>query len=301
MKTLYGGIEAGGTKWICAIGTGPDDIWARQRIATTSPERTLGAVAGFFRQQQEKHGPLTALGVASFGPVDLRMGSPTWGHITTTPKPGWAQTDVAGRLSRELDVAVAFDTDVNGAALGELRWGAGQDLRSLVYLTVGTGIGGGAVLDGEPVHGWLHPEMGHVRLPRHPDDDFAGVCRFHGDCLEGMASGPAIAQRWGRPAEELPPSHPAWEIEAFYLGTAAANLTLTLSPERIVFGGGVSKAPGLLDKTRKRWTEALAGYIQAPDEGFHAEIYAETFIVAPELGDDAGICGAFELARRIGS
>ena len=292
--TLYGGIEAGGTKWVCAVGTGPDDIRARERIETTDPQTTLAAVEDFFRRQRQEHGPLTALGVACFGPVDLSPDSATWGYITSTPKPGWAQTDVAGRLSRNLEVSVGFDTDVNGAALGELRWGAGKGLSSVVYLTVGTGIGGGAVIRGQPVHGLIHPEMGHLLVPKHPEDDFDGICPFHGDCLEGLASGPAIAERWGRPAESLPSDHPAWELEAYYLGTAAANLTLALSPERLIFGGGVSKAPGLLERIRLRLVDALAGYVRSPV----VESGAESYLVAPELGDLAGICGAFELARR---
>ena len=294
MAGLFGGIEAGGTKWICAVGTGPEDIRERARIETTTPEVTLRAVLEFFRQTQERHGGLTALGIACFGPVDLRQDSPTWGFVTETPKPGWAGTDVAPFLSRELDLPVAFDTDVNGAALGELTWGAGRGLESLVYVTVGTGIGGGLIVGGEPVHGLVHPELGHVFLPRHPDDTFAGICPFHGDCLEGLASGPAIEKRWGRPAPELPEDHPAWDMEAFYLGTLAANLTLTVSPQRIIFGGGVNEAPGLLHRARQRLVAALASYVQSPalTDG------AETFLVSPELGAAAGICGAFELASR---
>ena len=294
--TLCGGIEAGGTKWICAVGTGPDDLRAHERIDTTDPETTLATVVNFFRRQAGEHGSLVALGVASFGPVDLSPDSPTWGFITSTPKPGWAHTDVAGRLSRQLGVPVGFDTDVNGAALGELRWGAGRGLGSVAYVTVGTGIGGGAVIRGEPVHGLVHPEMGHLMLPKHPEDDFAGICPYHGACLEGLASGPAIAARWGRPAETLPADHRAWELEAYYLGTAAANLTLALSPERLIFGGGVSKAPGLIEKIRHRLVEGLGGYVQSPI----IESGAESYLVAPELGDSAGICGAFELARKVG-
>lgn len=294
MSGLFGGIEAGGTKWICAVGTGPEDIRERIRIETTTPEVTLQAVLDFFRQVQEAHGRLAALGIACFGPVDLRRDSPTWGFITETPKPDWAGTDVAGFLSRELDLPVAFDTDVNGAALGELTWGAGRGLESLVYVTVGTGIGGGLIVGGEPVHGLVHPELGHVLPPRHPDDSFVGICPFHGHCMEGLASGPAIEKRWGRPAPELPEDHPAWDMEAFYLGTLAANLTLTLSPQRIIFGGGVNEAPGLQRKVRQRLVTALSSYVQSPAlaDG------AETFLVAPELGSAAGICGAFELASR---
>lgn len=293
-KPLYGAVEAGGTKWICAVGTGPDDLRDRARFPTTTPDETLGAVLEYFRDARDRHGPLQAVGVACFGPVDLDPASSTWGHVTATPKPGWAETDVAGPIARELGVPVGFDTDVNGAALAEARWGAGQGLDSLVYVTVGTGIGGGAVIHGRPVHGLVHPEMGHVPVQRRPDDTFAGRCPFHGDCFEGLASGPAIHERWGRPGEDLPPGHEAWDLQAFYLGALATTLTLTLSPQRLIFGGSVCKAPGLLGKARVALLDALAGYVRSPklDHG------AAGYLVAPGLGDDAGILGAVELARR---
>jgi fructokinase len=187
---VYGGIEAGGTKWVCAIGSGPDDIRAMTRFPTTAPDETLSHAINFFRAHSEE---LTALGIASFGPVDLQPASPTWGHVTTTPKPGWANTDVAGALGGALDVPIGFDTDVNGAALAEHRWGAAQGLDTFIYLTIGTGIGGGGMIGGKLMHGLVHPEMGHIRVPHDcAADPFPGVCLFHGDCLEGLASGPAI-------------------------------------------------------------------------------------------------------------
>ena len=202
MTNLYGGIEAGGTKFVCAVGSGPDDVRAEARFPTTTPAETLGQAIAFFEAQQRVYGRLAGLGIASFGPVDPRPGSPTFGFVTTTPKPGWAQADVAGPLRRALGAPVGFDTDVNGAALGEWRWGAGQGLDTLVYLTIGTGVGGGAVVGGQLVHGLLHPEMGHLRLPRDPvRDPFPGICPYHGDCLEGLAAGPALEKRWGARAE----------------------------------------------------------------------------------------------------
>lgn len=294
---LLGGIEAGGTKFVCAVGTRPDALRAVTRFATSDDaDATLAQAVEFFRQQKEALGPVAAVGIGSFGPLDLDPSSPSWGHVTTTPKPGWRGFDVAGTVGRALGVPVGFDTDVAAAALAEHRWGAAQDVSDVVYVTVGTGIGGGVLVGGEPVHGMVHPEMGHMLVPRHPDDvDFAGCCPFHGGaCLEGLASGPAIAARWSTPAESLPPDHPAWDVEAYYLGTFAANLVLTLSPERIVIGGGVSKAPGLAAKVRARLVDALAGYVSTPQ----IEDSVDEYLVAPALGDDAGVAGALVLAAR---
>lgn len=293
---LLGGIEAGGTKFVCAVGTGPGDLRAVERFATSDDAAaTLAQAIDFFRRQHLAHGPVEAVGIGSFGPVDLDPSSPTWGHIKTTPKPGWRGVDVAGAVGRELGVPVGFDTDVAAAALAEHRWGVARDARDVVYVTVGTGIGGGLLVDGRPVHGLIHPEMGHMFMPRHPDDlEFAGVCPFHGGaCLEGLASGPALAVRWSAPAESLPPDHPAWDLEAFYLGTFAANLVLTLSPRRIVLGGGVSKAPDLLPKVRQRLVDALAGYVSSPQ----IEQQVDKYLVAPSLGDEAGVVGALVLAE----
>ena len=290
---LYGGIEAGGTKFVCCVGTGPDDLRAEVRIPTTTPEETLGRSVAFFREQAGEHG-LTALGVACFGPVDLDQASATYGQVTTTPKPGWAGADVVGTLQEALGVPVGFDTDVNGAALGEARWGAGQGLDPFVYLTIGTGVGGGAIVNGAPVHGLVHPEMGHVRVPHDRSlDPFEGACPFHGDCLEGLASGPAMARRWGVPAETLPAGHPAWELEASYLAELMAGLVCTLSPRRIVLGGGVMSGPGLFGMVRQETVRLLAGYVSSPAILEHIDDY----LVPPGLGDRSGRLGAIALAQ----
>ena len=278
-----GGLEAGGTKFVCAVGRGPD-VAADTRIATTTPRETLERAIAFFRQ----HGPIAALGVASFGPVDLDPRSPTYGFITSTPKPGWAHTDVLGPLRAALGVPVAFDTDVNAAALAEHRWGAGRDAGSVVYITVGTGIGGGAVVNGRAVHGLVHPEMGHVRIPHDRiADPFAGACPHHGDCWEGLAAAPALTARWGRPPESLPDDHPAWPMEARYLALGIVNVILTLSPERVVLGGGVMARAGLLERVRGSVSELLGGYVRAAE------------IVAPALGERSGVLGALALAEDV--
>jgi fructokinase len=239
--------------------------------------------------------PLGAVGVASFGPVDLNPASPAYGSITNTPKHGWANTDVVGMLSRVLDVPVGFDTDVNGAALGEHGWGAAQDVATFVYLTVGTGIGGGGLVRGQPMHGLVHPEMGHLRVPHDwVRDPFEGVCPFHGDCLEGLATGPALAARWGRPAEMLPADHPAWALEADYLALGVTNLILVLSPERVILGGGVMQQYHLFPLIRERVQRLLAGYVAAA--AVQEEI--DRYIVPPGLGDRAGVLGAIALARQ---
>lgn len=289
---VYGGIEAGGTKFVCCVGTGPDDIRAETRFPTTTPEETLGRAVEFFRAEAGQD--LLGLGVACFGPVDLDPGSPTYGHVTTTPKPGWAGADVVGMLREALEVPVGFDTDVNGAALGEARWGAGQDADPFVYLTVGTGIGGGALVNGVPLHGLVHPEMGHVRV-RHDRarDPFEGTCPFHGDCVEGLAAGPAMGRRWGVPAETLPAGHPAWELEASYLAELLAGLVCTLSPQRIVLGGGVMSGPGLFPLLRRETVRLLAGYVASPA----ILTGIDDYLVPPGLGDRSGRLGAIALAR----
>lgn len=291
---LLGGIEAGGTKFVCAIGTGPGDMREEVRFPTTTPEETLGRALDFFRAREGSHERLRALGIGSFGPVDPDPASPGWGRITSTPKPGWAQVDFAGTFQRELDVPVGFDTDVNAAALGEWRWGAAHGLDTFLYLTVGTGIGGGGLANGELMHGLLHPEMGHLRVPHDLEEDpYPGRCPYHRDCLEGLASGPAIAERWGRPAEELPSDHPAWELEAEYLAHALTAYTLVLSPRRIVVGGGVMRRRRLYPMVRRRVMELLGGYVAHPAVTEEVDRY----IVPPGLGDRAGLFGAFALAR----
>jgi fructokinase len=276
---MLGGIEAGGTKFVCVVGTGPDDIRHEARFPTTTPPETLGKVVSFFGPHR-----LEGIGVGSFGPLDLDPASPSYGHITKTPKREWANTDLRGFLGRTLGAAVTLDTDVNAAVLGEHRWGAARGIEDVLYLTVGTGIGGGALVGGKPVHGLVHPEMGHVRIPRDPKDSFPGVCPFHGDCLEGLASGPAIERRWGRRGEELPDDHPAWDLEARDLALGVVGFVCTLSPRLIIIGGGVARA-SLLPRVSAHVERLLNGYVQAPA------------VVAPGLGARAGVLGALVLAK----
>lgn len=293
MNELCGAIEAGGTKFICAIGAGPGDLREETRFETTTPSETLDRVIGYFKRRHAA-APLAAIGIGSFGPVDLSASSPTRGFITTTPKPGWAQVDFAGAIRRGLGLPVAFDTDVNAAAMGEHRWGAARGLETFIYLTVGTGIGGGAMADGRLVHGMMHPEMGHMRIPRdRAADPFPGICPAHGDCLEGLASGPAIARRWGQSAETLPASHAAWALEAEYLALALANFVCVLSPRRIILGGGVMRQPQLFPLIRRRVGTLLNGYIRTREIMEDMDEY----IVPPALGNRAGILGALALAQ----
>jgi len=287
MATLLGSVEAGGTKFVCATGTGPGDIHRRTRIDTTTPEETLSAVVAFFSE----HGPVDALGVATFGPVELRSGHPSHGHITTTPKPGWQNADLLGPLRNGLGVPVALETDVTGAALGEWTWGAGAGLRSVVYMTVGTGIGGGVLVDGRPLPGISHAEMGHVLVERQAGDGYPGHCPYHRDCLEGMASGPAIEGRWGRPAEDLGDAlDEAVRLEAAYLAAGLRNVVYILAPERIILGGGVSNLPGLVDGVGGALVEQMHGYATLPE-------HRSGYVVPPGLGSDSGIAGGFALAR----
>lgn len=281
-------IEAGGTKFIVGIGDATQRILARTRIDTTRPEETIPAAIEWLRQQGDD---FSAVGIASFGPLDLDPASSTWGYIMRTTKPHWSNADIAGPFARAFGCPVAIDTDVNGAALAEWNWGAGQGTKSTLYLTVGTGVGGGAVVDGRLIHGIGHPEMGHIRLPRHPDDaGFAGHCPFHGDCLEGLAAGPSIIARWGVSLSDLPANHPGHDIIAWYLAQATQSFQAILSPSRMIFGGGVMETQGLLDRVRVKATEGGAGYFV----GDPAEV-----IVAPALGHDAGLLGALALALRM--
>ena len=290
---ILGGIEAGGTKFVCAVGTGPDDIRSEIRFPTTTPEETIGRAIAFF-EDQAKQVELAAIGIASFGPVDPNPASPTFGYITTTPKPGWANADLAGAIGRALGLPVGFDTDVNGAALGEYRWGAAQGLDTFLYFTIGTGIGGGGMVGGKLMHGLLHPEMGHMRLPHDwQADPFKGACPFHGDCFEGLAAGPAMNARWGQPAETLPADHPAWKLEAHYIALAMANFIVTISPQRIILGGGVMSGPHMFPALRTEVLELLNGYVQSPAILQHIDEY----IVPPGLGNRSGVLGAFALAE----
>jgi fructokinase len=285
---LVAAVEAGGTKCVCALGTGPDDLRATARIATTSPHDTLREVIAFFRESERAHGggrKIAAWGVATFGPAEVRPSAPRFGWITTTPKPGWSDTDVLGALRAAIPVPAGFDTDVNGAALAEWRWGAGRGRRSVLYLTIGTGIGGGLCLEGNPLTGLSHPEMGHVWIPRRAEDvaRFAGTCPFHGDCLEGLASGPALAARWGQPAETLAEDHPAWTMHVDHLARALCTFTYCFSPETILIGGGVGSRAHLFPPLRQRVAELINGYSPLSEIG------------PPELGPRAGVLGALAL------
>jgi fructokinase len=294
LGVTYGGMEAGGTKFKCMLGDGPDQVLAETQFPTSAPAETLQRAVQFFRPFREA-GRLRAIGIGTFGPCDLDLGSPTYGFITSTPKPGWQNTDVVGALRSELSVPVAFDTDVNAAALGEHTWGATVGLNTSLYLTIGTGIGGGLIVDGKPLHGMHHPEMGHIRIPHDVvRDPFAGSCPFHADCLEGLASGPAIQARFGKRGENLTDDDPFWDLEADYLASAVANYILIASPERIVLGGGIMQRTFLLPLIRQKVLRSLAGYVS------HAAVTdsIDSYLVAPGLGARSGVLGAVALAIR---
>lgn len=280
---LYGAIEAGGTKFVCGVGTGPEDLVAAQ-IATTSPGETIAHAIAWLADNAQ--GPLRGVGIGAFGPIDLDPMSRSYGCITSTPKAAWRNFDLLGAVRGGLDAPVRLDTDVNAAILGEARWGAARDLSDCLYVTVGTGIGGGAIVSGRLLLGLTHPEMGHIRIPHNAaEDPFAGACPYHQDCLEGLASGPAIEARWGSKGENLPPDHPAWLLEAKYLAFALANYVCTLSPKRILLGGGVMRQTHLYPLIRSELDRLLAGYVE--------KIPA---VVPPELGERAGVLGALALA-----
>ncbi|HUW71430.1 MAG TPA: ROK family protein [bacterium] len=295
--TRVAAIEAGGTKFVLGIieSGGPLEtprILARGRISTRDPAATADEAAAWFRTAFESFGPMQRMGIASFGPLAGRFGAADWGRIGKTPKPGWSGFDLAGAMRERLGMTIAMDTDVNAAALAEGRWGASRGLADHVYVTVGTGIGGGVVSNGALLHGASHPETGHVPVPRESGDQYAGHCPFHGACLEGMASGPAVAARWGTPAETLPPGHPAWDMEARYLASGFMPLVLVLATERIVLGGGLGSAPGLVELVRAHLKARLAGYAPRLDEPGAMD----AFIVPPGLGVDSGLLGAAALA-----
>lgn len=290
MGSLVGGIEAGGTKFVCAVGSGPDDIRDEVRFPTTTPDETIQKCLDFFSSYASE---LKAIGIGSFGPVDPDPASPTFGYITTTPKPYWANTDIVTPFHKKFGIPVGFDTDVNAAALGEGQWGAAQGLHTFIYLTIGTGVGGGAMVQGQLLHGLVHPEMGHIPLPHDwQADPYAGHCPFHGDCLEGMASGPAIEDRWGVKGSELGVEHPAWALEAEYIAHALRTYIVVLSPQRIILGGGVMSQRQLFPMIRQNVLTFLNGYVQADAilQGI------DTYIVSPGLGNRAGVAGAFALA-----
>ena len=294
-RVSYGGVEAGGTKFICAVGHGGDDPSEIAEIPTGEPVTTIREAIQFFRSTRRTGDDVRAIGIGAFGPIELNPDASNYGHITTTPKPGWQNVDIRGEFARALGLPIAIDTDVNVAAIGECSWGAARGLDHFLYVTVGTGIGVGAVVDGVVLKGAQHPEMGHMFIPMSPDEPsgFVGVCPFHGSCVEGLASGAAIVERWGGRLSEFPAEHPAWQLEAEYLAMLFANLTFTLQPQRIVAGGGVMN-PRILSLIRERLHSCLAGYRTSLSEREAVKRY----LILPELGDRAGVLGALELARR---
>jgi fructokinase len=292
---LFGGIEAGGTKFVCAVGTASGKIDKKVVIPTTTPDETIPQVIEYFKNIHLKT-PISAIGIASFGPVDPDPTSKHFGYITSTPKLAWTNYNILGAIQDAFGVPVGFDTNVNGAALGEYRWGEAQGLNTFIYMAVGTGIGAGGMVSSKMIHGLIHPEMGHMRIPHdHKRDPFAGICPFHGDCFEGLASGSAMIKRWKVDSIlDLPSEHEAWELEADYLAAALVNCILVLSPQKIIIGGIVMKQPNLLEKIRPKVVALLNGYIK------HAAIlqHIEKYIVLPGLGLNAEICGAIALAER---
>ncbi|MEE4194980.1 MAG: ROK family protein [Anaerolineae bacterium] len=293
--TIYGAVEGGGTKFNCLVATDKDHILAETRIPTTRPEETMKAVVDFFAKFEEEHDQkIASIGVACFGPVDLNQQSPTYGCITTTPKPDWAKAPILAPLKERFDVPMDFEVDVNGAAIGEHTWGAAQGLTDFVYYTIGTGIGGGAMVGGKMLHGLMHAEMGHQYMPQVEGDDYPGYCPFHGHCFEGVATGPSLADHWGKPAQEFGIDHPAWELEAEYIAIAMSNTVCMLSPQRIILGGGVMNQLHLFPMIREKTINRLAGYIQRPEilEGI------DNFIVPPGLGNYAGMMGALAMAMK---
>ncbi|MBS4204933.1 ROK family protein [Lederbergia citrea] len=286
---MLGAIEAGGTKFVCAVGTEDGKIIERIQIDTLTPEQTMPEVIGFFQKYE-----IDALGIGSFGPVDIDKNSETYGNITSTPKQGWANFPFVKTMEEALNVPIEFNTDVNAAALGEMMHGAAQGVDSCLYITVGTGIGGGAVVQGKMLQGLSHPEMGHILVRRHPDDSFIGACPYHQDCLEGMAAGPAIEKRWGKKGHQLQDNEKVWEIESYYLAQALMQYIVIVSPKKIIMGGGVMKQAQLFPLVHQQVKELLNGYVPLPQVTERIEDY----IVAPGLGDDAGITGALMLAKQ---
>lgn len=282
---LIGAIEAGGTKFIYGVGTERGDILERFSCPTTRPEETLLGIIDYFKSKD-----ITSLGLSCFGPINPRKEDSSYGYILKTPKEGWSHFNIVEMLEKSLGVPIFFDTDVNGAVLAENKWGAGKGKKNCLYLTIGTGIGGGAVVEGNLVHGSLHPEMGHIKIAHSSQDDFAGCCPFHKDCLEGLASGFSMQKRWGKAGYLLEDEFP-WDLEAFYLAQGIMNYILILAPEVIILGGGVMKKEGLLEKVRDKVAELLNGYFQS------SLLEEKSFITLPHLGDNAGILGAIALTQ----
>ena len=283
---LYGAIEAGGTKMVCAVGDENGRIMEQVSIPTKNPDETMPKIIEYFKNKEIK-----ALGIACFGPIELDKASPKYGHIQDTPKLLWSDYDIVGTMEKALGVPVGFDTDVNGSMLGEATWGAAKDLTDAIYITIGTGIGGGILSGGKLVHGMLHPELGHMKLVKAENDTYAGKCPFHGTCFEGLAAGPAIEERWGKPAKELADRTEVWELESFYIAQALSNLILTLSPKVIILGGGVMHQLQLFPLIRKKVKENINGYIKTDELND-----MDSYIIPAALHDDQGIMGCIKLA-----
>ncbi len=284
---LFGALEAGGTKMVLAIGNENGEILEQVSIPTETPSVTIPKIIDYFKGKE-----ITALGIASFGPIDLDKKSKTYGYITSTPKLAWANYDLVGNIKSALSVPIGFDTDVNGSALGEATWGSTKGLDSSIYITIGTGVGVGVYQNGSLLHGMLHPEAGHVLLSKHPEDKFEGACPYHPNCLEGLASGPSIEKRWGKKAVELKDRAEVWEMEAYYIAQALAGYILTISPHRIVLGGGVMHQEQLFPLIRRKVTELLNGYIRTPQISD-----MDNYIVPAALNDNQGIMGCIQLAK----
>lgn len=290
------GIEGGGTKFVCAYGSSPQDLQDLTVIKTRTPDLTMPEVMDYIRAVQKKV-TIKAIGIAIFGPLDFDPASNTYGYITTAAKPGWEHYNIVGTLKEAFNLPVGFDTDVNGSLIGEYRWGAGQGLNNFLYLTIGTGIGGGAMVNGKLLHGMTHPEMGHILIPQNIafDASFEGTCPYHPNCLESLAAGPAMKARWKvQSALDLPPDHEAWDLEAHYLAIGLTNYILTLAPQRIIMGGGVMRQNHLLPKIRSEILKCLNGFLK----GDKIVNGLDEYIVKPELRENSGICGALALAEK---
>ncbi len=283
-----GALEARGSRMICAVGSEDGTIQEQRSIATRGPRETIADVTAYFQDKG-----IEALGIASFGPVDVHKNSSTYGHILDTPKEAWQHFDLLGSIRRALHVPVGLETDMNGACLGEMTFGIAKGLDSVVYVSIGTGIGAGVAVNGSLLHGMLHPEAGHMLLRRHPRDGYEGICPFHATCFEGLASGPAIAERWGRPAEELLGDSKVWEMESHYIAQAMVNLILVMSPRIIILGGGVMKQEELFPMIRQRVKKILNEYLNTAEM-----LDMEHYIVPASLRGNQGILGCIELARR---
>lgn len=285
---LYGALEAGGTKMVCAIGKEDGTIIEQVSIPTTTPEETMPRIIEYFKDKD-----IASLGVGTFGPVDVNEGSDTYGHILDTPKLPWRGYDVAGTLAKELGVKVGIDTDVNGSCLGEITFGASKGLDPVVYITIGTGVGVGIFVNGRLLHGMLHPEAGHVLIRQHENDTYSGKCPYHGNCLEGMAAGPAIEARWGKKAVELKDDTKVWELEAYYIAQAIVGYIMTISPKRIILGGGVMHQEQLFPLIRKEVEKLMNGYLTTKEMKD-----LDNYIVSASLNDDQGIMGCIQLAKQ---